>query len=1026
MKPHFHHGCFRWFSLGILLGLVGAAHAAVIKLDRISQLPPAANRIVDFDKDIAPIFATACLSCHGTDKQKHGLRLDVKEAALNGGDSGPAIVPGKSAESLLIHLVAGLVDDLVMPQKGNRLTAEQIGLVRAWIDQGAKWPESTATAKPDPRLKYWAFQPVVRPALPAVANQRWAGNPLDRFILARLEKEKLKPSPAADRATLIRRLTFDLHGLPPTPTEVDAFLADKSPDAVVHVVDRLLASPRYGERWGRHWLDVARFCESNGFERDQLREHSWRYRDYVIASLNADKPYTQFVREQIAGDVLEPVTRDGVIATTFLVAGPNDEAGKGSVSASLRARIREEELEDMIAAVSQTFLGMTINCARCHDHKFDPIPQRDYYRLKAAIAGVHPGDHSILTPTESQARETQIVQFNRRITEMEKQVAALELAAREKVLRERGATVPANAPVPVARWTFDTDAKDSLGGLHGNLHGGATVAKGRLKLNGKSAFLQTEPLARDIREKTLEAWVALSNLKQQGGGVITLEKQGGVIFDSIVFGERTPGKWFVGSDGYQRSRDLAAPDETAPPGELVHVAIVYRADNRITCYRNGAPYGEPYVPTGENGTLRTYHARESRVLLGWRHTGSGNSFLAGEIEEARLYDRALSAEEIALSARSGGTLLITTSDMLTALTAEQRLQRDALFTELQREREVFKTIPTVPLVYGAISRPPEETFVLARGDVEKKKEPVTAGALSAVAALPADFALPADAPEGARRVKLANWLASADNPLTARVIVNRVWHYHFGHGIVGTPNDLGAVGERPSHPELLDWLTSEFVAQSWSLKKLHRLILLSNTYQQASLANEKALARDADNRLLWRFTPHRLEAEAVRDTMLVVSGQLNDQRGGPGFRPFDVKISNSHFYTLTDPPGPEFNRRTVYRIGVQSAKDPMLDTLDCPDFSTKTPVRNITTTPLQALSLMNNSFVLRQARYFAERLKNEAGADATSQINLAYRLALGRKPTADESLRAAALVRAQSMESVCWVLLNASEFLYVR
>ena len=1026
MKQHFYHGCLRWIRFGVSLGLVGAAHGAVIKLERAQQLPPAANRAVDFDQDIAPIFTTACLSCHGPDKQKHGFRLDVKDAALNGGDSGPAIVPGKSAESLLIHLVSGLVDDLVMPQKGNRLTAEQIGLLRAWIDQGANWPENVSAAKPDPRLKYWAFQPVVCPALPTVANQRWASKPLDRFILARLEKEKLTPSPAADRATLIRRLTFDLHGLPPTSAEVDAFLADKSSDAVAHVVDRLLASPRYGERWARHWLDVARFCESNGFERDQLREHSWRYRDYVIASLNADKPYTQFVREQIAGDVLEPVTREGVIATSFLVAGPNDEAGKGSVSALLRARIREEELEDMIAVVSQTFMGVTVNCARCHDHKFDPIPQRDYYRLKAAITGVHPGDRSVLTPAETKARETQIAQLNGRITEMEKQVAAIEQAAREKVLHARGTTVSDGAPTPLAQWTFDGDTKDSLGSLHGTLHGGAAVAKGRLKLNGKSAFLQTEPLAREIREKTLEAWVVLSNLKQQGGGVITLESKGGVVFDSIVFGERTAGKWFAGSDGYQRSRDLNAPDETAPPGELVHIAIVYRADNHITCYRNGVPYGETYVPAGENGTLRSYPAKESRVLLGWRHTGSGNSFLTGEIEEARLYDRALSAEEIALSARSGGTRLVTASEMLNALTSEQRQQREALFAELIRHREMLKTVPPVPLVYGANSRPPELTFVLARGDVEKKKEPVTAGALSAVAALPADFGLPADAPEGQRRVKLADWLASANNPLTARVMVNRVWHYHFGRGLVGTPNDLGAAGERPSHPELLDWLAGEFMAQGWSLKKLHRLILLSNAYQQASLANEKATARDADNRLLWRFPPRRLEAEAVRDAMLSVSGQLNDQFGGPSFRPFDMKIANSSFYTLTDPIGPDFNRRTVYRIGVQSAKDPLLDSFDCPDFSTKTPVRGITTTPLQALSLMNNSFVLRQARHFAERLKTEAGADVTAQINLAYRLAFGRAPTSGESQRAAVLARSQGVESVCWVLLNASEFLYVR
>ncbi len=595
---------------------------------------------------------------------------------------------------------------------------------------------------------HWAFQPITRPTPPAVKNKAWPRTPIDSFILAKMEGHNLKPSPPADKATLLRRVTFDLHGLPPTPTELDVFLADKSPDAFAKVVERLLASPRYGERWARHWLDVARFSESDGFEYDKMREHAWHYRDYVIRALNDDKPYARFVSEQIAGDALVPVTREGVAATGFLVAGPFDEAGNISASASLKARIREEEMEEMIAAVGQTFLGVTVNCARCHDHKFDPIPQTDYYRLKAALDGVR-----------------------------------------------------------------HASARDGVG---------------------------------------------------------------------------------------------ASKDKSNAP------------------------------------------------------------------------------------------------------------------------------------IYAVLSRQPEPTFVLARGDIEQRREQVVAGALSSVAGMRGEFGLPADAPEAARRVKLAAWITSPDNPLAWRVIVNRVWQHHFGRGLVGTSSDFGVNGERPTHPELLDWLAGEFRAQGGSLKGLHRLVLLSAAYQQAGkVISESVISKSVTSAKshpgllitdsLITFHPlRRLEAEAVRDAMLAVSGQLNAQMGGPGFRPFKITMSNSHFYEMFDGEGVEFNRRSIYRAGVQSAKDPLLDSLDCPDASTKTPSRSVTTTPLQALSLMNNAFVQRQARFFAERVKVEEGADVAAQVKLAHRLAFGREALRGELKESSALAKAHGLESLCWALLNASEFLYVR
>ncbi len=576
----------------------------------------------------------------------------------------------------------------------------------------------------------------------------------------------------------------------------------------------------------------------------------------------------------------------------------------------------------------------------------------------------------------------------------------------------------------MARWTFETGAADLIGGLGGDLRGGAVVENGRLKLNGKGAFLQTAPLPRDLREKTLEAWVSAPDWTQRGGGVLSVENRDGDAFDAIVFGERVAGRWMAGSEFYRRTHDLQGAAETARPGELVHVAVVYGADHSIAVYRNGEPYAPPYTPSGAGATPHTYAAADSVVLFGLRHTGAGNGFFAGEIAEARLYDRALSAAEVTASFRAG-IVKVTAEQVRAALTPEQRQEHDQLERDLAKERESLRAAPP-PLAWCAIPRQPPPTHLLKRGDVEKPGDLVAAGGLSAIQTPSPEFGLSPDAPEGERRVRLAEWLASPDNPLPARVMVNRVWHYHFGRGIVATPNDFGFNGERPTHPELLDWLASEFIAGGWSVKTLHKLIVTSATYRQSSAYSAKAAEADADDRMLWRFAPRRLEGEEVRDAMLEVSGQLNPLVGGPSFRPFTVTTFNSAFYTLTDSAEPEYNRRTLYRINVQSAKSPLLEEFDCPDPGTKSPRRAVTTTPLQALALMNNSFVLRQARCFGERVRKEAGDDPEAQVRRAYLLAFGRPPTAREIERAAPVAREQGLEILCRVLLNASEFLYLR
>ncbi len=888
---------------------------------------------------------------------------------------------------------------------------------------GLGWCVAGGTLAQRAGKDWWSLQPLKPQPLPNVTNKSWVRNPIDAFVLAKLEKEGLHPAPPADKATLLRRATLDLLGVPPTVSELDSFLKDTSPNAYSKQIDRLLNDSRYGERWARHWLDVVRFGESHGFERDQMRPNAWRYRDYVIDAFNTDMPYSRFIKEQIAGDVMTPATKQGVIATGFLVGAPWDEVGHTQISEVMRARVREEEMEDIVGTVGQTFLGLTVNCARCHDHKFDPITQKNYYRMKSALEGVQHGNRPLSSPEEDRARAEKLSQIR---NEMDKVQASLSKAEEGIRLSVRNAVQGAVAlPTPMARWTFDQDARDSIGALNGVLRNGAKVEKGHLVLGEGKGYLQTAPLTRDIREKTLEAWVRLPNLDQRGGGVLTLQAQDGSPFDALVFGEREKGRWIAGSDSFHRTHDLKEAQETSLPNEWIHMVAVYSADNSIALYRNGKPYGTRYTPVGDSASLRTYSANKSVVLMGLRHTGAGNGYLRGEIAEARLYDRALSPEEVALSYRIGFVDL--TPEQLTAhlSPAEQAEQSNAQKTLRQLEEEYNRASVAAEHTYAVNPTQPAPTVVLIRGDVEKRGETVTPAGLEALPNLNAEFGLAANAPEGIRRLALANWIANPKNALTWRVIVNRVWHYHFGKGIVSSPNDFGFNGESPSHPELLNWLAGWLVQNGGSVKKLHRMIMLSSTYQQSSKFDSKSAAKDAESRLLWRFAPRRLEGEAVRDSLLSISGQLNPKQGGESFQPFTVRIDNSHFYTQFDSGEPEYNRRSIYRMNVQSARSPFLETLDCPDPSTKTPRRALTTTPLQALELMNSSFVLRQAKRWAQRLEGE-GSTTQERVTAAYRSAFGRLPTPQESVRSVKFVEQTSLESLCWALMNSSEFLTIR
>jgi len=977
----------------------------------------------DFDKQIAPLLISRCFDCHSGAEPKGGLDLTRAAKAVGGGDSGASITPGKPDDSLLWQRISA---DEMPPKKP--LTAAEKTLLKSWIEGGARW----GTDPIDPfRLStsfragydWWALQPVASPAPPEVKHSERARGAIDRFILAKLEAEGLSPAPEADRRTLIRRITFDLTGLPPTPEEVAAFVADADPQAYEKLVDRLLASPNYGERWARHWLDLARFGESNGFEYDEPRKNAWPYRDWVIDTLNRDLPYDEFVRLQIAGDALAPDDPAAIKATGFLVAGPYDTAGQNQQSAAMKAVVRQDELEDLVATTCQTFLALTVNCARCHDHKFDPIRQSEYYRLTAALGGVRHGERNAIAPAALAEWKELQADRQRRADDLAAKIKALDGPYRQQILANRKTPVaPRPAPpVPIARWEFDEDLRDVAGGLHGSAHGEAAVGQGALKLPGEQAFVATAPLDKDLQAKTLEAWVSLDGLAQAGGGVICVQTPDGAVFDAIVFGEREPARWMAGSNSFVRTQSFDAPAETEADKQTVHVAITYESDGTITGYRNGQPYGKPY----RTERPVTFKAGQAQVVFGMRHAPvGGNRMLAGAIHRAQLYDRALTAEEVATSA-GAPNYFVSEADVIAQMppaTAETRRTWSESLAALRKEQSVEPRSPT----YAVKPKQPDATHVLARGDTRAAGEVVSAGGVASLVGLTAEFGLSPDAPEAERRVALARWLTSPQNPLFARVLVNRLWHYHFGAGLVDTPNDFGFNGGRPTHPELLDWLATTFVARGYSLKQLHREIVLSATYRQSAAKNEAAAKLDAGNRWLWRKTPQRLEAEAVRDTTLAIAAELNAARGGPGFLDTrEILRSGSYSYVPADPVGPEFNRRSVYRTWIRGGRNGLLDVFDCPDPSTTSPKRAVTTTPQQALALLNNAFVLRMADRFAARVEREAGENSAARVTRAYQLAFQRDPTTDELAVARKVVEEHGDAVLARAILNSNEFLYV-
>lgn len=972
--------------------------------------PPSARQPVDFDRDVKPIFVQHCLSCHGSDKQKGGLRLDRKADALKGGDSGPAIVPGKLAESSLLRLVSGEDKDTVMPPKGERLSDKQVAVLRAWIEQGAKWPDDGSVAV-NP-ADWWSFKPITRPKVPGTAAS--ARNAIDHFVRARLTEKGLAPSPEADKRTLLRRVYFDLIGLPPTPEEIDRFLKDASPDAYEKVVDRLLASPQYGERWARHWLDVVHFGETHGYDKDKLRPNAWPYRDYVIRSLNADKPYARFVQEQVAGDVLFPGTVDGVEALGFLSAGPWDFIGHAELPESkVDGKVaRHLDRDDFVSNTVGTFMSLTVHCAQCHNHKFDPISQEDYYRLQAVFAAIDRADKAYDADPRTAARRAEL--------EARKTAAGAKAAAIEGAARKRGGKELADAERAIVEAKRPANAaRPPEYGYHSAIEASQDRAK----------WVQVD-LGASVKLDTIVLKPCYDDFNSIGAG----------------FGFPVRFKVEVSNDptfqtGLATIADQTAADYANPGTVPVRLAAGGKQGRyvRVTATKL-APRQNDYIfavaeleaidADGKNAALRkpvtSLDSIEAPVR--WRKSNLTDSLFPPGAK--------VSAEELARLVQQRDAILAKALDAPAAAAWKAAIvERDAADLEL-RKLPTTRRVAYVGTVHtgsgsftgtGAAGGKPRPIFVLSRGDVTKSGKEVGPGAIAAIPGVNGRFDLPVDHKEGDRRAALAKWLTDPNNPLLWRSIVNRVWQYHFGRGIVDTPNDFGKMGQLPTHPELLDWLALEFRDSGGSLKKLHRLIVTSSTYRQVSASNAANDKLDADNRYLWRQNRRKLEAEAVRDGILFVSGKLDLSMGGPSFQDFVIEKPehSPHFqYHLHDPEDPKAHRRSVYRFIVRSKQQPFMVALDCADPSLAVEKRNQTITPQQALALLNNKLAVAMAKHFATRVEKLADDDA-GRVAAAFRLALGRDPTDSERDALAAYVKEYGLANACRVILNLNEFVFV-
>ncbi|MBI1371284.1 MAG: DUF1553 domain-containing protein [Phycisphaera sp.] len=1110
-------------AVALFFGWTGLAYAA-----NVPTLPAAADRAVDYAKDVKPILDQHCAKCHGPDKQKGRLRLDQHGALLRGGVSGePAVVPGKSADSHIIQLVAGFEPDRIMPKDADPLTAEQIGVLRAWVDQGVKMPGSDKELGPQKlTTDHWSFQPIGNVA-PPQSDNAWAANPIDAFVLAKLNDKGLTPAPPADRRTLVRRVYLDMLGLLPTPEQAAAFVDDERPDAYVRLVDSVLASPHYGERWARHWLDVVRFAESNGFETNYERPNAYRYRDYVIAAFNDDKPYNAFVFEQLAGD---SVGADA--ATGFLVGGATDTVR--SPDPVLTAMQRQDELADMINTTGTSFLGLTLGCAKCHNHKFDPITQRDYYSIQAVFAGVRHGERPMQTP-DTLENEQKAKALDRRVAELNAKLRVFEptpytgqtvflddeSAGAAQVLatkrghginpagkqrgykddpgdRDRlpnvsggrytwwdnkpGVDMMAYTPRAAGRFrvwlswgcgwqTHTTDAQyliDDDGDLatKQDQHAIATVNQ-QLFGDGSGKPVST-PLWSGFHDAGVYDFTINSRIVLRGGSKGEAITADVVVLQQVVDDAETAAPprqprlrppvdakineerfnpvaaKFVRFTAFATNSGLEpCLDELEVWSTGANVANVALASAGAKPTSSGNYAGNPkhkleHINDGQYSNDRSWISNENGkgwVQIELAQPTEIDRITWGRDRTLRYTDRLATRYVIEVAAEPNQWVVVADSNSrmplgtdtnalayrLSNLSAKQAAEAERLLNELNGVEKTRADLRKKPMAYAGQFVQPPATHRLYRGDPMSPREQVAPDALEVIGSL----GLKIDTPEQQRRVALANWITSKDNPLTPRVMVNRLWQYHFGRGIVATPSDFGAMGFKPTHPQLLDWLAAEFVRSGWSVKHMQRLILMSNTYRQTSRPNPQGLAADAQTTLLWRYPPHRLEAEAIRDNILLVSGSLDLTMGGPSFLLYEPNANYARNWIPKDTFGPADMRRMVYAMKIRMEHDAVFGAFDDPDAGQVCPKRSRSTTPIQALNLFNSGFVIEQCGRLAERVQREAGATPEAQATRLFELAFGRAPDSEEITGAVDLIRQHGLPALCRAVYNANEFLFI-
>lgn len=927
-------------STGAVLALMANSLAA----QPPAELDPSKVKSPDFLTDVLPILDQHCSNCHGASKQTADLRLDLRSAILRGSSSGPILEKGHSDQSRLIQVVAGLDPDYQMPPEGERLSAEQIGILKAWIDAGATGPDdSSLLEKPLP----WSFRPIRATKSPEsipLGDSKSLGI-IDAWLAGPLAEKQLNFSQRADPQTLIRRLFLVALGVPPTPEEVERFAIDSSIDAYEQLVDHVLADPRYGERQARHWFDVIRFAESNGFETNRVRYNAWPYRDYVIAAFNDDKPYNQFVKEQIAGDAL-----GSDVATGFLVSGSFDLVKSPDVNLTLMQR--QDELADLINTTGTAFLGLTIGCARCHDHKFDPVTQKDFYSLQAIYAGVQFGERPI--------RSEQTPEKLQRLEQIDSAIAAIQ---------------------PNLQTLKDKAQKVSL------------TRKTLPPINSKLNLESFEPtLARSVR----------FTIQASGGSQPCIDEW--EILDAN------------GNNVALASLGSKAKASGTLPGFPIHQL--------------------EHINDGKAGNSHSWISNQTDggwIQIDFEHPQTISQMRWGRDRSEQFQDRTPSKYQIEALVENDRWKTIASdkgrasysADSIDGVTefldADEKATYIDLFEQERKWKSEKKSLTQGPNAWIGTFASPGTIHRLYRGDPLLKREIVPP---AMVASLNGPE-LQEESPEQTRRLALASWIVNPQNPLTARVVANRMWHYTFGTGIVDTPSDFGANGTPPMHPELLDSLAAILIEQDWSLKRLHRSMLISQAFVQSSKPHPKALALDADARLLWRYPPRRLEAESIRDSMLVASDVIDYRMGGPGFFLQRVEPDNVYRYFPKEQVGPPEFRRMVYLTRIRQEQDPVFGAFDCPSGNQVVPKRPRSNTPLQSLNLFNSPFVMQQAGLLADRLLRDAGPNSDDQINLAFKILFARQPDSHEVEISKDMIQSQGTVPFCRALLNASEFLFV-